>query len=55
MKDKKPLKDFTKDEYNRLMATGMLFEFYPEATGDYLSDCEVMEDYEEYLDNVDRS
>jgi len=36
---KKLLKDFTEEEYNILKSTGMLWEFYPEASGVFVVDC----------------
>jgi len=36
--NKRPLNKFTEDEYSKLKATGMLSEFYPEATGIYKND-----------------
>lgn len=50
---KKPLCSFTKDEYNRLLKTGMMFEFYPEATGYYYEDCQS-DDYHKYTNMQDR-
>jgi len=38
---KRPLSNLTKDEYYWLQKSGFLFEFYPEATGDYYKDCQV--------------
>jgi hypothetical protein len=35
---KRPLKTFTLEEYKVLMETGMFWEFYPEATGNYRED-----------------
>jgi len=35
----KQLKDLTKKEYESLDKAGMLYVFYPEATGNYKNDC----------------
>ena len=35
----KQLKDLTREEYNKLNKSGMLFEIYPEAEGLYIDDC----------------
>ena len=35
----KALKDLTRNEYRALQLCGMLFIIYPEATGNYLTDC----------------
>lgn len=34
----KGLKDFSKEEYTMLLKSGMFWELYPEATGDYSED-----------------
>lgn len=36
---KRALSGFTRTEYDLLMASGMFWEFYPEASGAYLKDC----------------
>ncbi len=36
---KKSLEEMTRKDYDKLMSTGMLWELYPQATGDYTKDC----------------
>lgn len=38
-KKKRDLKTFSKEEYVKLLKSGFLFEFYPDATGNYKKDC----------------
>lgn len=40
IKQKQPLRGMSERDYDMLAATGMLFEFYPEATDNYKTDCE---------------
>ena len=38
-KKKRELKTFSEEEYIKLLKSGMMFEFYPDATGNYKEDC----------------
>ena len=38
-KKKRDLKTFSEEEYVKLLKSGFLFEFYPDATGNYKKDC----------------
>lgn len=38
-KKKRELSSFSKEEYVKLLKSGFLWEFYPDATGDYKKDC----------------
>lgn len=41
----KNLKDFSKEEYTLLLKSGMFWELYPEATGDYSEDVVSCKEY----------
>lgn len=52
MSNKKPLNDLTLEEYDTLQDCGMLFEFYPEATGNWKKDLTPVYFNEERIDTI---
>jgi len=40
LKKRRPLHDLSAEEYRLLLDSGMLWEIYPEATGNYIRDKE---------------
>lgn len=50
----KKLNDFTREEYDKLLNIGMLYEFYPHATGNWNDDVGVpkKEPLDPYIDEV---
>lgn len=48
------LQDMSKEEYEALMKSGMMFEFYPEATGNYHEDCYLPALQEKFCKEIDR-
>ena len=38
-KKKRELSSFSEEEYIKLLKSGMFWEFYPDATGNYKEDC----------------
>ena len=38
------------DDYEKLLETGMFFEFYPDLTGDYDTDMKLIDDLERKIE-----
>jgi hypothetical protein len=46
------IKEKAKDAYNKLLKSGMFWEFYPQLTGDYEEDKDFW--FEEYIEQMER-